>query len=51
MAWAPVVEDKQYKRALITKPMRSSLENGDFDKVPVLIGFTSEEIITRIVSK
>lgn len=51
MLWALVVEDKNDKKALITEPMHSSMENGHFDKVPILIGYNSEEIVTRIRSK
>lgn len=51
MLWALVVEDKNDQNAMITEPMHSSMVNGHFDKVPILIGFNSEEIVTRIRSK
>lgn len=31
--------------------MHESYKNGDFDRVPIMIGFTSEEILTFIFSE
>lgn len=51
MTWGASIETKNDKNALITDPMHLSLENGHFDKVPILIGYNSEELIFSAFSK
>ena len=43
LAYAPVLESEDREDAVITKYSYEALQNGDFDKVPVLLGFNSEE--------
>lgn len=51
LIWAVVVEDKNHSNSLITEPMHYSLMKGHFEKVPILIGFNSEECILFAPSK
>lgn len=39
------MEDKNDKNAVVTQPMHESLMNGHFNKVPVLLGSTSQEML------
>uniref|UniRef100_A0A6P7GAN7 Carboxylic ester hydrolase n=1 Tax=Diabrotica virgifera virgifera TaxID=50390 RepID=A0A6P7GAN7_DIAVI len=41
--WLPVVEKKGTPNAIITEPMYEILNNGDYNAVPFMTGFTSEE--------
>lgn len=41
----PVIE-VAHDGAVLTKPMYESLQNGDFNRVPLLIGANSEEYIS-----
>lgn len=45
------MENKDLKNSYITKPMHQAFNEGHFDKIPMLIGYTSEEILTFIVGK
>lgn len=50
LLWALVVE-RQGENPYITVPFHQSLLDRKFDKVPILTGFTSEEILSFIDSK
>nr|XP_023024206.1 juvenile hormone esterase-like [Leptinotarsa decemlineata] len=43
LMWAPIIEDKSLDDTFISDPMYGMLQDGKFNKVPILIGFTSEE--------
>lgn len=47
--WAPVIEP-EHEGAFITEFMHESLKNGDFNKVPLIIGINSEERIKEAAS-
>lgn len=51
LLWAGVVEDKNQNNAYITEPMQGALKSGQFEKVPIVLGFTSEEMISFAFSK
>lgn len=51
LVWCVVLENKKDPNAYITKPMHQSFMEGNFDMVPTLIGYTSEEILSFIHSK
>lgn len=51
LVWCVVIENKKDPNAYITKPMHQSFMEGNFDMVPILIGYTSEEILSFISSK
>lgn len=51
MRWGVVVEGKNQKNAYITEPIHGSFKNGRFHNVPILIGYTSEEMITFLGSE
>uniref|UniRef100_A0A6P7G164 Carboxylic ester hydrolase n=1 Tax=Diabrotica virgifera virgifera TaxID=50390 RepID=A0A6P7G164_DIAVI len=42
LTFRPVIED-DHEDAIVTEPMQAALSNGRFNRVPVLIGFNSEE--------
>lgn len=48
--FAPVIEIG-HDGAYITEKMHESLRNGDFNRVPVIIGFNSEERIFEAACK
>ncbi|CAG9830810.1 unnamed protein product [Diabrotica balteata] len=41
--WLPIIEKKGTPNAIITEPMYEILNNGGFNAVPFMTGFTSEE--------
>ncbi|KAJ8981378.1 hypothetical protein NQ317_000246 [Molorchus minor] len=43
MVWTPVIEDEGLENAFVVGPMQENLKNGDINKVPIMIGFNSEE--------
>lgn len=45
MYWAPVIERADIPNAYLTKLPHQSLQTGDIQKIPVLIGITSEESV------
>ncbi|XP_050513960.1 acetylcholinesterase isoform X2 [Diabrotica virgifera virgifera] len=45
MSWAPVMEEKLNDNAFVSGPMYSSVLNGEFNFVPILIGINSEEYL------
>lgn len=51
LKWATVVEPKSDSNAFVTEPMNKAFESGQFNKVAVMIGFTSQEMISFIFSK
>lgn len=49
MVWLPVVENANVPGAVITAPMHESLIAGNFNRVPILTGYNSEEALTFII--
>lgn len=47
MYWAPVIERADISSAYLTELPYNSLLTGNFQKVPTLIGITSEEGICK----
>ena len=43
LVYAPVVESEDREDAVITKYSYEALQSGDFNRVPILLGFNSEE--------
>ncbi|KAJ8951547.1 hypothetical protein NQ318_020420 [Aromia moschata] len=41
--WIPVIEDDSLNGTFITGPMHENILNGNIVKVPIMLGFTSEE--------
>nr|XP_023030414.1 neuroligin-3-like [Leptinotarsa decemlineata] len=41
--WVPIIENKNCSKAIVTVPMHESLLLGDFNRVPLMTGFSSEE--------
>nr|AIY68362.1 esterase [Leptinotarsa decemlineata] len=41
--WVPIIENKSCSKAIVTVPMHESLLLGDFNRVPLMTGFSSEE--------
>ncbi|XP_072380976.1 para-nitrobenzyl esterase-like [Diabrotica undecimpunctata] len=48
--WKPVVEDPNSSDSFVTGPMLEDFENGNFNLVPVLMGYNSEESLTELVA-
>ncbi|XP_072396029.1 para-nitrobenzyl esterase-like isoform X1 [Diabrotica undecimpunctata] len=48
LVWKPVIEEEFNENALITAPMHSAILNGQFNFVPILIGFNSEEALLSV---
>ncbi|KAJ8951545.1 hypothetical protein NQ318_020418 [Aromia moschata] len=46
--WIPVIEDDSLNGTFITGPMHENILNGNIVKVPIMLGFTSEEELTFI---
>lgn len=49
--WCPVLEDEKHPGAFITSPMHQSFISGQFNKVPILLGFNSEEMLMFLKGK
>lgn len=45
MYWRPVLEDPSWPNAYIIRPMYEDYFEGNINRVPVLTGITSEEIL------
>lgn len=45
--WRPVIEDSSWPNAYITGAMYEDFSEGNFNKVPLLTGITSEEIMCK----
>lgn len=45
--WKPVIERSDIPNAYLTKLPHESLLTGDFQRVPLLIGITSEEALCK----
>uniref|UniRef100_V5GH33 Carboxylic ester hydrolase n=1 Tax=Anoplophora glabripennis TaxID=217634 RepID=V5GH33_ANOGL len=45
LVWVPVVESEKLDGAFITGPMHNDIKEGNVNKVPVMIGYNSEEEI------
>ncbi|XP_056645620.1 juvenile hormone esterase-like isoform X1 [Diorhabda sublineata] len=43
--WLPVIEDPTFPNSFITEPMVDSLLSGNYNKVPLMTGTTSEEAV------
>lgn len=50
MPWLPVIENGDVSGAIITSPMHESFIAGNFNMVPILTGYNSEEVLTFITS-
>ncbi|CAH1154472.1 unnamed protein product [Phaedon cochleariae] len=48
IAWVPVTEDSNYENALVTGMNHENLKNGNINKVPLLIGINSQEVLLFI---
>lgn len=44
-----MIETESNEHALITGPMHDDLFNGKFNRVPVMMGITSEEILCKFL--
>lgn len=51
LLWGIVVEDNSNPNAFIQGPMHQSYLDGNFNKVPMLTGYTSQEILFFMRSK
>lgn len=51
LVWGVVIENKNEPNAYVTKPMHQAFMEGEFDKTPLLMGYTSEEILSFISCK
>uniref|UniRef100_A0A6P7GE88 Esterase B1-like n=1 Tax=Diabrotica virgifera virgifera TaxID=50390 RepID=A0A6P7GE88_DIAVI len=45
LIWAPTLENNCTAEPFLSKPMHEAFINGDFNRVPLLIGFCSEEML------
>lgn len=45
LTWTPVVEDENLENAFITGYSHENIKSGRINKVPLLIGFNSQEIL------
>ncbi|XP_072396934.1 carboxylic ester hydrolase-like [Diabrotica undecimpunctata] len=45
LIWAPTLEKNCTAEPFLSKPMHEAFINGDFNRVPLLIGFNSEEML------
>ncbi|CAG9831935.1 unnamed protein product [Diabrotica balteata] len=48
--WKPVVEDPDNPDSFVTGPMLEDFENGNFNLVPVLMGYNSEESLREFLA-
>nr|WCC58172.1 carboxylesterase [Pharsalia antennata] len=48
LVWLPIIENINFTGALITDPMHEDLQNGVFKRVPIMLGYNSEEQIELI---
>nr|AIY68367.1 esterase [Leptinotarsa decemlineata] len=45
-AWSPAKEDESFENALVTGMNHENIKNGNSNKIPLLIGINSEEVLT-----